>query len=164
MVNFEVIIFKWRILPKKILITKKSFNLIFFFFVKFLDEFHSHKHKTISVEPFVFHEQEKTSEYWNNQGQETLRNLIDKKLNTNNAKNIIMFLGDGMSFSTVAATRMYMGGEEKKLSFEKFEYSGFSKVKKNLFLIRLKFLIIFYIDLLCRCSSSRFGMYIYSLS
>lgn len=40
-----------------------------------------------------------------------------------------MFLGDGMSFSTIAATRMYLGGEEKKLSFEEFEYAGFSKVR-----------------------------------
>lgn len=39
-----------------------------------------------------------------------------------------MFLGDGMSFPTIAATRMYMGGEEMELSFEKFPYTGFSKV------------------------------------
>lgn len=39
-----------------------------------------------------------------------------------------MFLGDGMSFPTVAATRMYTGDEDMELSFEKFPYSGFSKV------------------------------------
>lgn len=39
-----------------------------------------------------------------------------------------MFLGDGMSLQTVAATRMYMGGEELSLSFEKFPHFGLSKV------------------------------------
>lgn len=63
-----------------------------------------------------------------NQGQETLKQLLSRKLNTKKAKNVIFFLGDGMSFATVAATRMYIGGEEKKLSFENFEYNGFSKV------------------------------------
>lgn len=36
----------------------------------------------------------------------------------------------GMSLSTVAATRMYLGGEEKQLSFEKFAHFGLSKVWK----------------------------------
>jgi alkaline phosphatase len=79
--------------------------------------------------PYVINEAEKTTDYWMKQAQDTLKAIVNKKLNTNNAKNIIMFLGDGMSFSTVAATRMYLGGEEKKLSFEEFEYAGFSKVK-----------------------------------
>lgn len=50
------------------------------------------------------------------------------------AKNIIMFLGDGMSVPTLAAARVYLGslqnvsGEELSLSFENFPYSGLSKV------------------------------------
>lgn len=44
------------------------------------------------------------------------------------AKNIIFFLGDGMSLTTVAATRMYMGNENNSLSFEKFPHFGLSKV------------------------------------
>ncbi|CAH1108440.1 unnamed protein product [Psylliodes chrysocephalus] len=43
------------------------------------------------------------------------------------AKNVILFLGDGMSIPTVAATRMYIGGEEELLSFDKFPYTGLSK-------------------------------------
>lgn len=39
-----------------------------------------------------------------------------------------MFLGDGMSLATVAATRMYLGNENKQLSFEKFAHFGLSKV------------------------------------
>lgn len=44
------------------------------------------------------------------------------------AKNIIFFLGDGMSLTTVAATRMYIGNENQSLSFEKFPHFGLSKV------------------------------------
>lgn len=50
-----------------------------------------------------------------------------------NAKNIILFVGDGMSMPTVAASRIYEGqskgqsGEENLLSFETMPYSGFSK-------------------------------------
>ena len=50
------------------------------------------------------------------------------------AKNVIMFLGDGMSIPTLNAARIYMGqlqnqsGEETQLYFEKFPYVGLSKV------------------------------------
>lgn len=44
------------------------------------------------------------------------------------AKNVILFLGDGMSIPTITATRVYIGGEEQKLAFEKFPYSGLAKV------------------------------------
>ncbi|MBP7370806.1 MAG: alkaline phosphatase, partial [Arenimonas sp.] len=49
------------------------------------------------------------------------------------AKNIILFVGDGMSLPTVAAARIFEGqlhkqnGEENQLSFEKFPYTAFSK-------------------------------------
>ncbi len=49
------------------------------------------------------------------------------------AKNVILFVGDGMGVSTVTAARILEGqtmgkmGEEHQLSFEKFSYSGFSK-------------------------------------
>jgi alkaline phosphatase len=97
-------------------------------FVLFSDEYH----KTKSAEaPRTFSfadEKEITSEYWLEKGQSILSDLINRKDINNRAKNVIMFLGDGMSFPTVASTRMYMGAEEMKLSFEKFPYSGFSKV------------------------------------
>lgn len=72
---------------------------------------------------------EKDGDYWENVGQDTLKIQLQKnRLNRNVAKNVIMFLGDGMSIPTLAATRIYMGGEEKQLSFEKFPYTGLSKV------------------------------------
>ncbi|MFT5888288.1 MAG: alkaline phosphatase [Zhongshania sp.] len=49
------------------------------------------------------------------------------------AKNIILFVGDGMGVSTVTAARILAGqqqgklGEEHQLSFELFPYSGLSK-------------------------------------
>ena len=49
------------------------------------------------------------------------------------AKNVILFLGDGMGVSTVTAARIYEGqlrgeaGEENRLSFEAFPVTGLSK-------------------------------------
>ncbi|MEO2281966.1 alkaline phosphatase [Pseudoalteromonas pernae] len=49
------------------------------------------------------------------------------------AKNVILFVGDGMGISTVTAARILAGqlegkaGEEHQLSFEKMPFSGFSK-------------------------------------
>ena len=50
------------------------------------------------------------------------------------AKNVILFLGDGMGISTVTAARIYKGqlngqtGEETQLNFEKFPNVALSKV------------------------------------
>lgn len=73
---------------------------------------------------------EKDGDFWQNSAQDKLKIQLQKNmLNKNIARNIIMFLGDGMSLPTITATRVYMGGEEKELSFEKFPYSGLSKVR-----------------------------------
>ncbi|XP_055533114.1 membrane-bound alkaline phosphatase-like [Wyeomyia smithii] len=58
---------------------------------------------------------------------ETVNRLRRLQQNKNIAKNVILFLGDGMSISTVAMTRVYAGGVEKKLAFEQFPYIGMSK-------------------------------------
>uniref|UniRef100_W8BIN1 Alkaline phosphatase n=1 Tax=Ceratitis capitata TaxID=7213 RepID=W8BIN1_CERCA len=73
--------------------------------------------------------EEEYSHYWNSIGQNILEKQIAEKaqLNTNLAKNIIMFLGDGMSIPTLTAGRVYLGGEEKQYSFERFPYVGLSK-------------------------------------
>jgi alkaline phosphatase len=53
--------------------------------------------------------------------------------NKHRAKNVILFLGDGMGVSTITAARILDGqmrgmkGEENKLSFEKFPYLAHSK-------------------------------------
>ncbi|XP_065095637.1 membrane-bound alkaline phosphatase-like [Ochlerotatus camptorhynchus] len=71
---------------------------------------------------------ERHQDYWNNVAQSTLaRQLGKNQLNTEVARNIIMFLGDGLSIPTLAATRVFLGDESTELSFEKFPYVGLSK-------------------------------------
>lgn len=54
------------------------------------------------------------------------------------AKNIIIFIGDGMGLSTISAGRIYKGqylkhghGEEETLSFDEFPYTGLAKVSDS---------------------------------
>nr|CAH0106153.1 unnamed protein product [Daphnia galeata] len=71
--------------------------------------------------------------YWNQIGQQLLLNELAKKRINSQAKNIILFLGDGMSISTVTAARIYKGqkagkmGEEEELYFDRFPYAALSK-------------------------------------
>lgn len=80
-------------------------------------------------------DQEKTAEFWRKNAQIALNDQVLKQLNRNVAKNVILFLGDGMSIPTVTAARIYQGqqngnrGEESLLSFEKFPHVGLSKVR-----------------------------------
>jgi alkaline phosphatase len=77
---------------------------------------------------FEASEAEQHADYWQGVGQNILREQLKKnELNMNRAKNIILFMGDGMSIPTLAATRIFMGGEEKQLAFEKFPFVGLSK-------------------------------------
>lgn len=68
-------------------------------------------------------------------GQDNLRRVLSMQNNRNRAKNIIVFIGDGMGMSTITSGRIFAGqmkgntGEEYKLSFEKFPNTGFSKVR-----------------------------------
>ncbi|KFV63051.1 Alkaline phosphatase, tissue-nonspecific isozyme, partial [Dryobates pubescens] len=74
-------------------------------------------------------EREKDPEYWRRQAQETLRAALRlQRLNQNVAKNLILFLGDGMGVSTVTAARILKGqlqnrkGEESLLEMDQFPY------------------------------------------
>lgn len=77
--------------------------------------------------------EEMESEFWIEEAQRTLDEQLNKKLNTNVAKNVVIFLGDGMSMSTVTAARIYAAqkqnqpGEESSLFFEQFPHLGHSK-------------------------------------
>ncbi|EDV96436.1 membrane-bound alkaline phosphatase [Drosophila grimshawi] len=70
---------------------------------------------------------EDTQDYWLSASKEHIQEKLNYVRNTKRAKNIILFLGDGMGLATLAAARNYIGGEEKKLSFEEFPYTGLSK-------------------------------------
>lgn len=52
-------------------------------------------------------------------------------MNKNKARNVIMFLGDGLSVATHMATRAFLGGADKELAYDKLPYVGLSKVSVN---------------------------------
>jgi hypothetical protein len=64
--------------------------------------------------------------YWYENSKQHIKSKL-KEPNTKKAKNVIIFVGDGLSLPTIAATRMYLGGEEQSLSFEEFPYYGLVK-------------------------------------
>ena len=76
-------------------------------------------------------------DYWTEKGMMELENAIltYNNLNTNKAKNVIIFIGDGMSLPTVTAGRIYKAQQITKekdaegslLTFEKFPHLGLSK-------------------------------------
>lgn len=65
---------------------------------------------------------------WHKVGINELRKSIKLARNKNKAKNVILFIGDGMGISTVTATRIYKYGEEGALSWESFPHVGLLKV------------------------------------
>lgn len=70
---------------------------------------------------------ENSKEFWLDNAKKFVDKKINAELNTSKAKNIILFLGDGLGFSTIAATRVVLGGEEKKLAFENFPNTATAK-------------------------------------
>lgn len=85
-------------------------------------------------------EEEKNAQFWYDLAHEELaRRLEQPQPDKRKAKNMILFLGDGMSLSTVAAARIHKGqlkgnpGEEDALSFEKFPYTGLSRVSARIY-------------------------------
>lgn len=76
------------------------------------------------------------AKYWLENGRKTMLTKSKMQLKTNHAKNVIIFLGDGMSLTTLTAARIYkaqMEGKNKTsesdhLSFEQFPFTGISKV------------------------------------
>jgi len=76
---------------------------------------------------------EQTSSSWYTDAQTSLEQKINHIKKTTKAKNVILFVGDGMGISTVTASRILDGqnkgdsGEENVLSFGAFPYSGLVK-------------------------------------
>ncbi|XP_005176705.2 membrane-bound alkaline phosphatase [Musca domestica] len=73
--------------------------------------------------------EEADTQFWVDKAQNILAHKLQtyNQLNTKRAKNIILFLGDGMSIHTVTATRDFMGDSSMQVSFEKFPFTGLSK-------------------------------------
>ncbi|XP_077541225.1 alkaline phosphatase, tissue-nonspecific isozyme-like [Haemaphysalis longicornis] len=76
-------------------------------------------------------------EFWRASGQRTLAELLAPTVPIvvdAPAKNVILFVGDGMGVSTVTASRIYgaqrkngMPGEESRLAFERFPFTALIK-------------------------------------
>ncbi len=70
---------------------------------------------------------------WYEAGQKTLKEAKQLQPNERHAKNIILFVGDGMGISTVTASRILDGqmrgvdGEKNSLAFEELPYLALSK-------------------------------------
>ena len=80
--------------------------------------------------PAVSHPQGETPQWWYRNGA---AKAAANGAMQGRAKNVIVFLGDGMSLTTVAAARIFEGqrkgapGEENLLSWEHFPHTAFSK-------------------------------------
>jgi alkaline phosphatase len=71
--------------------------------------------------------EERSKKFWIDQGQSLLKEKLSQKLNLNKAKNVVIFIGDGMGLGTLMATRSYMNDVNTQLSFEKFPHIGLAK-------------------------------------
>jgi alkaline phosphatase len=74
-----------------------------------------------------------TVETWRSDGWRAIELAKNEKLRKGKAKNVILFVGDGMGVSTLTAARILEGqlrgesGEENRLSFEEFPFTALSK-------------------------------------
>lgn len=64
---------------------------------------------------------------WFDSGLNELKIALSVKPNTRRAKNVVLFVGDGMGQATVTATRIHKFGEEGLLAWEKFPHIGLLK-------------------------------------
>ncbi|XP_017260294.2 alkaline phosphatase-like, partial [Kryptolebias marmoratus] len=81
-----------------------------------------------------FPEEEKDPKFWHTKAQRALKSALTvQHLNKNKAKNIILFLGDGMGVPTVTTARILKGqlngqsGEETVLEMDKFPFVSLAK-------------------------------------
>ncbi|XP_072244776.1 intestinal-type alkaline phosphatase [Leuresthes tenuis] len=88
----------------------------------------------ISVQcTLCFSEEELQANYWNNKGKQALHTALNIQPNVHQAKNFILFLGDGMGITTVTAARILKGqleeksGEESSLVMDTFPHVALSK-------------------------------------
>ena len=74
-----------------------------------------------------------SSQQWFQQGRRKARELSSHAGYPYTGRNIVLFIGDGMSISTITAARILAGqqrgsfGEEYRLRFEQFPHTAFSK-------------------------------------
>ena len=73
-------------------------------------------------------------QYWMDKAKMDIDNAMAMTENNNIAKNVILFVGDGLDITTITASRILKGqdmgnpGEETVLKFEEFPYASLTKV------------------------------------
>ncbi|CAG9123030.1 unnamed protein product [Plutella xylostella] len=67
------------------------------------------------------------NEFWSSLVSRELEEALRVKWNLGTARNVVLFIGDGMGPATVAATRLYRGGESHRLFYETFPHVGMLK-------------------------------------
>jgi alkaline phosphatase len=78
--------------------------------------------------------QDQKPEKWFDNAKGNIDKFLKRKQNNNIAKNLILFLGDGMGITTVTAGRIHKGqlqnrnGEEEITNMEQMDTHGFAKV------------------------------------
>ena len=74
-----------------------------------------------------------TEESWRRDGWRAIERAKNEKLRKGKAKNVILFIGDGLGVTTSTAARILEGqlrgesGEDNRLSFEEFPFTALSK-------------------------------------
>lgn len=87
---------------------------------------------------------EKSAEFWREQARNSIEEALKRQENKLVAKNVIMFLGDGMGVTTVTAGRIRKGqqrgelGEDFITEMEQFPYLGLAKTYVQIFIFLLK--------------------------
>ncbi|KAF5295155.1 hypothetical protein FQR65_LT10543 [Abscondita terminalis] len=69
----------------------------------------------------------KDLQHWKTLGTQDIQRALRQEQNNGFAKNVILFIGDGMGLTTITSTRIYSKTEKKYLSFETFPNLGILK-------------------------------------
>ncbi|XP_063410420.1 alkaline phosphatase-like [Mytilus trossulus] len=107
---------------------------LFFFFVTLMHSgFGFPSKETGPITDSKFSGNGETQVYWRNLAKDELQKYLKSQKIEKVARNVIFFLGDGMSIPTITAARIRQGqlnnktGEENVLSWEKFPHVALSK-------------------------------------
>ncbi|XP_033884090.3 alkaline phosphatase-like [Acipenser ruthenus] len=80
-----------------------------------------------------FADEERLPKFWYDLSKERLQRSLDHQDSTETAKNLVLFIGDGMGLNTITATRILKGqlggksGEEYSLAMDSFPHTSLSK-------------------------------------
>lgn len=86
-----------------------------------------------TIQPQFPVKRQETPQTWKQNGEAAIAARKNRKIYKGTAKNVILFVGDGMGITTLTAARILEGqlrgesGEENQLSFEQFPFMALSK-------------------------------------